>query len=276
MDTVAPAITPPELHRRLGTAAAPLIIDVRRREAVAADTSLIAGATWRDPFAVGDWHKYLPRHRPVAVYCVAGHEISRNACEALRNAGVDASYLEGGIEAWRALGAPTLKKLSDPAVPSPVIAPTVWVTRERPRIDRIACPWLIRRFIDPLALFAYVAPDKVRDHAQRTGAIPYDVPGVTFTHRGERCSFDALVEDFGLSHPALDRLATIVRGADTDRLDLAPQCAGLLAITLGLSENFHDDHEMLERGMVLYDALYTACRQLEEGRAERHTWKAPA
>ena len=275
MDTVSPSITPVELQSRLGTSAAPLVIDVRRKEAFTADASLIAGATWRDPFTVGDWQKYLPRHRPVAVYCVAGHEISRNACEALRGAGVDARWLEGGIEAWRKLKAPTLKKLARPAVPSAPNAPTVWVTRERPRIDRIACPWLIRRFIDPMALFEYVAPAGVVEHARRTGSIPYDVPGVTFTHRAERCSFDALIEDFALSHPALDRLATIVRGADTDRLDLAPQSAGLLAVSLGLAENFRDDHEMLERGMIVYDALYVACRQMEEGRAERHTWKAP-
>jgi rhodanese-related sulfurtransferase len=261
MDTVSPAITPVELHHRLGTSAAPLIIDVRRREAFSADSALIAGATWRDPFAVVDWQKYLPRHRPVVVYCVAGHEISRNAAEALRNAGVDARWLEGGIEAWKKMQAPTLRKLSEPTVPSAPNAPTVWVTRERPRIDRIACPWLIRRFIDPLALFEYVPSKQVIEHAKRTGSIAYDVPGVTFTHRGERCSFDALVDDFGLSHPALDRLATIVRGADTDRLDLAPQSAGLLAISLGLSENFRDDHEMLERGMVVYDALYAACRK---------------
>lgn len=261
MDTVAPAITPSELQRRIGTAAAPLVIDVRRKEAFAADDSLIASATWRDPFAVADWQKYVPRHRPVTVYCVRGHEISRNACEALRVAGVDARWLEGGIEAWRALRAPTLRKREDPAVPSAPGAPSIWITRERPKIDRIACPWLIRRFIDPMALFEFAPSGEVMERARKSGATPYDVPGVTFTHRGERCSFDALVEDFGLADAALDRLATIVRGADTARLDLAPQSAGLLAISLGLSENFADDHEMLERGLVVYDALYTWCRR---------------
>ncbi len=276
MDTVTPSLAPSELLRRIGTAATPLVIDVRRKEAFASDESLVAGATWRDPFDVAEWQKYLPRHRPVVVYCVHGHEISRNACGAIRAAGVDARYLEGGIEAWRALRAPTTRKRSDPAIPSSPGAPSLWVTRERPRIDRIACPWLIRRFIDPLAEFEFVAPGEVLARAQARGATPYDVPGVAFTHRGERCSFDALLEDFGLSDPALARLATIVRGADTDRLDLAAQSAGLLAISLGLGENFRDDQDLLERGLVVYDALYSWCRQAEEGRAERHSWKAPS
>ena len=276
MDTVAPPISASDLLRRLGTGNAPLVLDVRRAEAFAKDAAMIAGATWRDPFAVAEWEKYLPRHRPVVAYCVHGHEISRNAAEALRAAGLDARYLEGGIEAWRAGAAPTVLKRANPAIPSTPGAPSVWVTRERPKIDRIACPWLIRRFIDPFAEFAYVAPAEVLSHAKARGATPYDVPGVDFTHRGERCSFDALIEDFGLRDPALDRLASIVRGADTGRPELTPESAGLLAISLGLSENFTDDHAMLERGLVVYDALYSWCRQEVAGKTERHTWKAPA
>ena len=276
MDTVAPAISAPELLRRLGTAAAPLIVDVRRLEAFQKDESLIAGATWRDPFTVADWEKYLPRHRPVVTYCVHGHEISRNACEALRAKGIAASYLVGGIEVWRQQAAPTVRKHERPAIPSQPGAPSVWVTRERPKIDRIACPWLIRRFIDPLAEFEYVPTPQVIAHAAARGGTPYDIPGVQFTHRGERCSFDALIEDFGLKDAALDRLATIVRGADTARLDLAPESAGLLAISLGLSENYGDDLAMLERGLDVYDALYSACRQQVAGSAEQHTWKAPS
>jgi rhodanese-related sulfurtransferase len=261
MDTVTPSITPVELLRRLGTAAAPLILDVRRDEAFGQSDTMIAGATWRDPFQVADWQKYLPRHRSIVAYCVHGHEISANAAGALRAAGLDARFLEGGIESWKASKSPTVRKSRSPAIPSAPGAPSVWVTRARPKIDRIACPWLIRRFIDPFAQFEYVAPDQVIAHAKEKGSTPYDVPGVVFTHRGERCSFDALVEDFGLADAALDRLATIVRGADTARPDLAPQSAGLLAISLGLSENFADDHEMLERGLVVYDALYTWCRR---------------
>ncbi len=144
-----------------------------------------------------------------------------------------------------------------------------WITRERPKIDRIACPWLIRRFVDPHAEFLYVPPAKVLEEAQRTGAIPYDIPGVELTHDGPLCSFDAVLKKYGLRDPALDRLADIVRAADTDTLANSPQAPGLLAITLGLSANLRDDHEMLKVGMHIYEALYTWCRSLV---AERHGW----
>jgi rhodanese-related sulfurtransferase len=273
MDTVIPAVSPAELHLARVGPEAPLLIDVRRAEAFAADPAMLAGATWRDPFAVLEWEKFLPRHRPVVVYCVHGHEISKNACAALRSAGVPASILAGGIEDARAAGLPTITKIAGIPVPSQAMAPSRWITRERPRVDRIACPWLVRRFIDPLAEFLYVPAAEVPAQAKARDAIAYDIPGVTFTHRGERCSFDAFIEDFALSEPALDRLAAIVRGADTDRPGLAPQSAGLVAVSLGLAANFGDDLEMLERGMVLYDALYAWCRDTEAGTAERHTWK---
>jgi hypothetical protein len=144
-----------------------------------------------------------------------------------------------------------------------------WITRERPKIDRIACPWLVRRFVDPQAEFLYVAPDRVLAEAQRLEAIPYDVPGVELTHQGELCSFDAIIRKYGLRDPALDRLADIVRAADTDTLSRSPQAPGLLAISLGLSANIPDDHAMLAVGMTLYDALYTWCKHLEH---ERHSW----
>ena len=145
-----------------------------------------------------------------------------------------------------------------------------WVTRERPKIDRIACPWLIRRFIDPEAEFLFVPPVEVRAVARTTGAIPYDVPDVELSHVGELCSFDAFLRKYALDDPALDDLARIVRGADTARLDLAPQSAGLLAISLGLSQLFEDDHEMLRHGMVVYDALYAWSKHAQ---GERHTWR---
>ena len=144
-----------------------------------------------------------------------------------------------------------------------------WVTRQRPKIDRIACPWLIRRFIDPDAVFLYVPPGDVLEVAASAEAIPYDVPGVELSHVGERCSFDAFLAKYGLDDPALQMLATIVRGADTSRLDLTPQSAGLYAISLGLSHNFADDHAMLEHGMTLYDALYSWCRSCQ---SETHAW----
>lgn len=144
-----------------------------------------------------------------------------------------------------------------------------WVTRERPKIDRIACPWLINRFIDNSAEFLYVPAADVLKIATETGATPYDIPGVEMGHNGELCSFDAFLLKYRLSDPALQQLALIVRGADTARLDLAPQAAGLLAISLGLSLNFTNDHEMLKQGMVMYDALYSWCKTLQ---GETHNW----
>ena len=144
-----------------------------------------------------------------------------------------------------------------------------WVTRARPKIDRIACPWLIARFIDKEPEFLYVAPSKVLETAQATGAIPYDVPGVEMSHVGEQCTFDAFLAKYHLDDPALKQLAAIVRGADTSRLDLTPQSAGLYALSLGLSENFADDHEMLAHGMVMYDALFAWCKR---GQSETHAW----
>jgi len=138
-----------------------------------------------------------------------------------------------------------------------------WITRERPKIDRIACPWLIQRFVDPTAEFLYVPKDDVLRAAEETGAIPYDVPNVELTHVGELCTFDAILAKYALPDPVLQQLAAIVRAADTDQLDLAPQAAGLLAISLGLSANFADDHAMLAQGMVVYDALYSWCRSCQ-------------
>jgi hypothetical protein len=144
-----------------------------------------------------------------------------------------------------------------------------WVTRERPKIDRIACPWLIVRFIDREAQFLFVPPDAVQRVARHTGAIPFDVEGVELSHRGPLCSFDAFLRAYNLSDAALADLAVIVRGADTAHLELAPQSAGLLAISLGLSRLFDDDQEQLRHGFVLYDALY---RWLRDGRNETHSW----
>ena len=270
MDTVAQSVSPSRLALLHGTAQAPLLIDVRRQAAFNDAQTLISGATWRDPTEVPSWSRYLPRHRKIVVYCVHGHEISKNTAAALAAEGFSVATLEGGIEAWKAAGGPTVRRTE--LIPSSINKPTRWITRERPKVDRIACPWLIRRFIDPFAEFLYVPSGQVIDRTEETGAIPYDVPGVTFTHRGERCSFDAFVDDFDLHHPALDRLAAIVRGADTDRLDLASQSAGLLAVSLGLSTIIQDDHEMLISGMTVYDALYAWCRQDCAGKAERHSW----
>jgi hypothetical protein len=144
-----------------------------------------------------------------------------------------------------------------------------WITRERPKIDRVACPWLIARFVDSDPEFLFAPPDQVLRRAEETGAVPFDVEGVELSHDGPLCSFDAILTKYQLRDPALADLATIVRGADTARLDLAPQCAGLLAISLGLSQLFSDDHEQLRHGLVMYDALYA---WLTKARSETHTW----
>jgi rhodanese-related sulfurtransferase len=269
MDTVA-SISVSALRTLLGTPRAPLVLDVRKEPAFAADPVMVASALRRPHDAVALWADALPPGRPVVAYCVHGHEVSWATAQALRARGFDARCLEGGIEAWRAADAPTVRKI--PEAGHGTNARTRWVTRARPKIDRVACPWLVRRFIDPLAEFAYVPPDRVLESARETGAMPYDVPGVRFSHRGERCSFDAMIDDFALHDAALEALAAIVRGADTARLDLAPQAAGLLAVSLGLSRNFADDAAMLEAAMPVYDALYAWCR---EARDEPHSRNQP-
>jgi hypothetical protein len=144
-----------------------------------------------------------------------------------------------------------------------------WITREHPKIDRIACPWLILRFIDAQSEFYYAPADRVLAMAKEIGATPYDIPGVELTHVGELCSFDAFIDRYQIDDVGVSRLAVIVRGADTSRLDLAPQSAGLYAISLGLSATFPDDHEMLRHGLVMYDALYEWCKSLQH---ESHRW----
>ena len=270
MDTAHPASPPAiaanELYRLLGGPRCPLILDVRKAATFAADDAMLPGALRVAPDAIAGWP--APTHAaPVAVYCVYGHEVSQQAAAALAGRGFHASYLEGGIAMWRELGMPLMKK--SPRFGVPGEQPTRWVTRERPKIDRIACPWLVRRFVDPRAEFLYVPASAVFQAAEGERATAYDIPGAPLEHDGDACSFDAFLKAFDLHDPALDDLATIVRGADTGRPQLAPQAAGLLAISLGLSHNFPDDHAMLEHGMVVYDALYAWCRH---ARDERHNW----
>lgn len=245
--------------------APPLLIDVRRREAFLKDTRTLGGGLRRDPERVFEWAAELPTAGTVVVCCVHGHEVSQGVAKAIKAAGREAYFLEGGITEWHAAGGGSDSKPAD--------ASTRWVTRERPKIDRIACPWLIKRFIDRDAEFLYVPTKEVRDVAKARDAIAYDIPDVHFSHEGELCSFDAFIKHYRLSDPALQQLALIVRGADTAKLELAPQAPGLAAISLGLSRNFPDDHEMLKHGMVVYDAIYTWCK---EGQDELHTWNPVA
>jgi hypothetical protein len=195
----------------------------------------------------------------VIVYCVHGLEIGKEAAAQLQAAGWNALWLAGGIDGVVDAGLPTIRKRPDLGVTGN--EPSRWITRARPKIDRIACPWLVRRFIDTRAEFFYVPFEQVLAQAKELGAVPYDIADAPIGHEGERCSFDALIAAFDLHDSALDRLALIVRGADTDRHDLAPQCAGLLAVSKGMSLLHEDDHAMLDATLPVYDALYAWCRQ---------------
>jgi rhodanese-related sulfurtransferase len=266
MDEGRFSISAASLYDRIGTAGAPILIDVRRRPTFDDDEWMIVGAIRRPPDSVSEWGAALPPGNPVVVYCVHGQEVSRDTAASLCGIGLDARYLEGGIAGWAERKLPLRKKMP--------VGERGWVTRERPKIDRIACPWLIRRFVDPEANFLYVPTERVFDVARATGAVAYDIPGAEpFSHDGELCSFDLFLRVYGIEDPALNDLAIIVRGADTSRPELAPQAAGLLALSLGLSANFADDHQMLEHGLTMYDAFYAWCRSCQD---EKHNWNPAA
>ena len=280
MDTDLPSLSPQDLQRLLGRPDAPLLLDVRKPAPFAESQHLIAGAVYCAPEDVAGFARSQPR-RDVVTYCVYGHHVSQTAARVLREAGWNARFLQGGIEGGepgedayadiaRWSEAPPLRTAKRPDLGVTGERPSRWITRERPKIDRIACPWLILRFIDPRAEFFYVPADQVFARARELEAVPFDIEGAAISHRWERCSFDALIEDFGLEDPALDTLATIVRGADTSRMALAPQCAGLLAVSLGLSRLHADDQAMLRAGLTVYDALHAWCR---EAQGETHSWK---
>jgi rhodanese-related sulfurtransferase len=260
------AITFSKLDSACRSGTPPLLIDVRRRDAFESAAEMACGALRRDPESVDTWTSTLPSASTVVVYCIHGDQVSQSVAAVLRERGIDAYYLEGGFEeGW--------KGNAGELDPKPANAATRWVTRERPKIDRIACPWLVSRFVDHDAEFLYVPSASVPNTASATGAIPYDIPDVAFSHVGPLCSFDAFLGHYRLTDPALRQLALIVRGADTAELGLAREAPGLLAISLGLSRLFSDDHEMLEHGMLVYDALYAWCRQ---GQDEVHTWNPAA
>jgi rhodanese-related sulfurtransferase len=263
-------ITTAQLSRLIGTQDAPLILDVRTDEDRAAGPRALPASLSRDPRTVSDW---AGDHAGQAIVVAdrQGGKLSQGVAAWLRQAGARAEYLEGGFDGWAESGGLLIRSDHVPARDSQ--GRTVWVTRARPKIDRIACPWLIRRFVDPMAIFLFVSLSEVTGVAERFGATPFDLEGVFWSHRGEHCTFDVMLEEFGLSSPALDRLATIVRGADTDRLDIAPEAAGLLAASLGLSRMYRDDIAQLDAAMGLYDAFY---RWARDATTETHTWPAGA
>jgi rhodanese-related sulfurtransferase len=254
-------ITPAQAMRLIGTPEAPVIMDVRLPEDIDALPFFVPTSR---VLAHGEVAGLTEPPGRAIVVCMRGRKLSEGAAAILRAKGWQAEVLKGGAADWSAAGLPMVPRAALPDT-------RLWVTRHRPKIDRIACPWLIRRFIDPAARFLFVAPSEVAAVADRFGAIPFDIEGVTISHRGELCSFDALLDDFHLHTEALDRLALVVRAADTDRHDLAPQAAGLLALSVGLSRMFREDLEQLETGMAMYDALY---RWARDGHEEGHDWPA--
>lgn len=257
-------IAPDKLARLIGTPTSPVIIDVRP-----ADESTLIPSSLRLPAeAVERWSATIGSS--AVVVDEDGASSAQGTAAWLRTEGVVADVLEGGLTAWRGAGLPLLDSAKLPRRDGQ--GRTVWVTRSRPKVDRIACPWLIRRFVDPRARFLFAPASDVLRVACDIDATPFDVAhdDVFWSHRGERCTFDLMVEEFGLAAFAgLEYLSAIVRGADTGKPDLVPEAAGLLAFSLGLSRMHGDDLEQLEAGMPFYDALYRWCR---DARSETHDW----
>jgi rhodanese-related sulfurtransferase len=259
-------ITVAQLSRLIGVPNAPAVVDVRTDEDYSADPRLLPGSVRCDYRALTNWTAAY-RGRGVVVVCQRGQKLSEGTAAWLRHEGIDAQTLEGGFEAWIKAG--ELLVRTDKLPRRDDQGRTVWVTRNRPKVDRIACPWLLRRFVDPNAVFLFVLPAEVIAVAERFNATPFDIDGVFWSHRGPLCTFDTMIDEFALKSSPLARLATIVRGADTARLDLAPQAAGLLAASLGYSRMYRDDLEQLEGAMGYYDAMYRWCRDATE---ETHNW----
>ncbi|MEM9732168.1 MAG: chromate resistance protein ChrB domain-containing protein [Pseudomonadota bacterium] len=261
-------ITPAQLARLIGTPDCPMIFDVRTVEDFNADPCLLPTAL-RFPFEEFDESQIMAvaNGQPVVVYCWRGLKISQGIAALLRTLGLQAEVLEGGHVGWREASLPLLA--ADKFVGPGATEGGLWVTRHRPKIDRIACPWFIRRSIDRHARFLFVEPGQVLNVAERFNATAFDVKGAPFTHEGDQCSFDALLKASGIIMPALDIMATIIRAADTGQHAAAAEAAGLHAFSMGLSRMFRDDVQQLEVGLLIYDALF---RWARDAREERHDW----
>lgn len=264
-----PAVSAKSVYGTLGLTDSPVLIDVRSEEQRAAQPHVIPGALCRQAQDVQQWVQTLTYNCGVIVYSARSDGKDRLVADALSSLGRVARHLEGGLEAWLLAGYPTVRARPDLHVPGM----SRWVTRERPKIDRLACPWLIRRFIDPQAQFFYTPPHRVRAEAKALDAEAYDIPEVTFSHRGPRCTFDTILEEFALEDPVLDQIAQIVRAADTGALEDAREAPGLLAISIGLSANIADDLLLLEQAMPIYDALYAWRKKTPD---ETHAWPQPS
>ena len=265
------SISGDKLARLIGTPRCPVLIDVRQKGDFISNPRLVPGSIQKAHSDVSDWAREFTGQSAVVI-CSDGTAFSQGTAAWLRHAGVTADVLEHGFEGWAKAKLPLLTTSKKPPLDSQ--GRSIWVTRARPKVDRIACPWLIRRFVDPRAAFLFVATSEVPGIAERYGAVPFDLDGVFWSHRGEKCTFDLMVEEFGLTTEPLLRLATIVRAADTDCLDLAPQAAGLLAVSLGLSRMYTDDVAQLDAGLSLYDAFYRWCRDAVDETHTAHAHRA--
>lgn len=253
-------ISSDKLMRLIGTPQCPPIVDVSTESDFAADPHLVPTA-FRHPHKEIDALIAVLRGQAPVIICQKGLKLSHGVAASLRSAGLSAQVMAGGNFAWR--------DAALPRIPADALPGRRWVTRHRPKIDRIACPWLIRRFVDPAAEFLFVPPSAVDGVATQFDATPFDMERGAWSHEGERCTFDTMIERFGLSHPALETVATIVRAADTNQHALAAEAKGLLAFSVGLSRMFREDHAQLDAGMLLYDALY---RWARDGQSEGHDW----
>jgi rhodanese-related sulfurtransferase len=257
-------ITVAQLSRLIGLPDGPALIDVRTAEEYQSDPRLLPTAQRQDSRDVTDWAgRYSDRS--TVVLCQRGGSPSQAVAAWLRHAGLGAQTLEGGYETWCESRQPLVRAEKIP--PRDSDGRTVWVTRGRPKVVRIACPWLIRRFIDPRAVFLYVPPTEVAGVANHAKATPFDVEGAVWSDRGAHTTFDVMLEEFGLATGPLSRLAGIVRGADTGKVELTQQSGGLLAVCLGYSRMYRDDLAQLEAALGLFDALYRWSRDASD---ERH------
>ncbi len=260
-------ISASELFQRMATAEPLRVFDVRRAAAIEPGSRFLPGSRWRNHLEARDWARDLSPGQLIVLNCMHDHNVSQTATARLREAGYNARALRGGVDGWIAEGLPTVGQ--SPFCPV-AAKPSDWVTRTNPKIDRIACPWLIKRFIDPDASMLFAEPDWVIDIARELGAVSFDTPGADIEHDGDLCSFDTLLREFDLNDPALAKLAVIVRGADTDHNELAPEAAGLLAVMLGNALVGSTDHHVMQLGFPVYDALYA---RLCLASGERHGWQ---
>jgi rhodanese-related sulfurtransferase len=259
-------ISVPQLLRLIGTPTAPTIIDLSLDDDHADDPFLIPGSV-RHPHTDLAGLKQRIGTTGCVILCQKGLKLSQGMVARLQADGIAAEYLAGGMYAWR--DHPLTTRIPVAALPHYIDGASLWVTRHRPKIDRIACPWLIRRFVDADARFLFVSPSEVQGVAERYGATPFDIEDVEFSHIGDRCTFDTMLDVFALHSDPLDKMAQVIRAADTNRHDLAPEAAGLLALSVGMSRQYRNDQEQLSQAMPIYDALY---RWARDGAGEGHDW----